>query len=232
MVTSPTRVSRRPLPGGLSLAWRYALSCCVLAGPRRNGVSTWRSAVGSKPRSAGSAPRNSASSAPSYPAGESSGSVTHTQSAPSHVCVSYVTSPWPPKGIARGVPLSFESIGSCSFVSTMSPTAGSNRLVGTTGRDPPLMACADRTIPLCSACLNTSRSCTAGTAPDARTSPRTEPGPTLGSWSASPTKTICASGLMASRSAAHRGRSSMDDSSTTTTSASSGELLFLAKSPL
>ena len=55
------------------------------------------------------------------------------------------------------------------------------------------MACAARTIPLCSACLKTSRSCTAGTARESSTSRSTLPGPTLGSWSASPTKTSCAS---------------------------------------
>ena len=44
-----------------------------------------------------------------------------------------------------------------------------------------MMACAARTIPLASACLNTSRSCTAGTAPEEMISPSTLPGPTLGS---------------------------------------------------
>ena len=102
MMTSPFLVSSRPRPGGLSLAWRYALSCCVLAGPRLNGVSTCKSDAGSSPSRAGNAPRNNASSAPSNPAGESSGNVTHTQSAPSHVCVSYVTSE-PPGSVS--VPL-------------------------------------------------------------------------------------------------------------------------------
>ena len=216
------------------------MSCVVLAGPRRNGVNTCRSTAGSRPASAGSAPpKRSDSSALSYPAGESSGSVTRTQSASDQpffvVLEDDDANDVPDAEDDANVPDAEDGSSPLRFAIAASSRSrcvlGSHALTGTSGTRPALMACAALTMPLCSACLKTSLSCTAGTAPELSRSRRTLPGPTLGSWSASPTNTSCASGLTASSSAAHSGRSSMLLSSTTTTSASSGELASRAKRP-
>mmetsp|Transcript_31135 Transcript_31135/g.87268 ORF Transcript_31135/g.87268 Transcript_31135/m.87268 type:complete len:256 (+) Transcript_31135:786-1553(+) len=99
------------------------------------------------------------------------------------------------------------------------------------GMPPVLTVCACRTMEDSWAWRKTSASSTLGTSPQSSRSLNTLPGPTGGSWSASPTSTSCASEGSASSRAAARGRSSMEHSSTSTASASRGLARLRAKLP-
>jgi len=84
------------------------------------------------------------------------------------------------------------------------------------------MRCAVVMIRLAAAWRNTSVSRITGTAPEAITSASTWPGPTLGSWSASPTSSSAAQSGRAASSARISGTSTMLHSSTTSRSQPSG----------
>ena len=116
-----------------------------------------------------------------------------------------------------------------TFTSLLSSRKKSFDLLSNAICSPLLMRCALTTMSLCPACRKIFSSVTMGNALLFMRSLNTCPGPTLGSWSTSPTRMSLVPGRVAFNSAWNSWISTMDISSMITTSASNGFSWFLSK---